>query len=127
MRDGGDATAVHGHQRSAWTAQADELRDAIAREEAVLAGLQAQQAESRQQLTALRAPLAALDAEAEIRVHVPFTLDPASPWAPAARVRLFRSLFHGRCGRLSGTSSSKCQERPSPASGRRPSVVDIPK
>ena len=72
------------------------MRDAIAREELVFAKLQADQAESTHRLTALRAELAALDAEPDIHVSKALPLEAPIPRTPADKVRLFRSLFRGR-------------------------------
>lgn len=72
------------------------IRDAIAQEEALLATLEAQQDESSHRLTALRAELAALNAEPEIHVHPPRTIEAPIPRTPADKIRLFRSLFRGR-------------------------------
>jgi len=72
------------------------LRDAIAREELVFAKLQADQAELLHRLTALRAELAALDAEPEIHVSKALSLEAPIPRTPADKVKLFRSLFRGR-------------------------------
>lgn len=74
----------------------EQLREAIDREEALLAGLEAEQADSRRRLAALRADLAALGAEPAIRVHVPLAIDAAIPRTPVEKVKLFRSLFRGR-------------------------------
>ena len=52
-------------------ANRDALRDTIAQEEFLLAKLEAEQTESRHRLTALRAELATLDTEPEIRVRLP--------------------------------------------------------
>ncbi len=74
----------------------DALRDAIAQEEALLATLEAQKTESRHRLAALRAKLAALEAQHEIRVRLPLALEAPIPRTSADKVRLFRSLFRGR-------------------------------
>ena len=62
----------------------------------MFATLTAQQAESRNRLAALRAELAALDAEPDIRVRMPLAVEAPIPRTPADKVRLFRSLFRGR-------------------------------
>ena len=72
------------------------IRDAIAQEEALLATLEAQQDESRHRLTALRAELAAFDAEPEIHVRPARAIEAPIPRTPADKIRLFRSLFRGR-------------------------------
>ena len=59
--------------------------------------LETQQAEAMHRLTALRAELAALEAEPEIQVRLAKASDKSSdPQTPAEKVRLFRSLFRGR-------------------------------
>jgi hypothetical protein len=93
MQDDAEQSPVDRHRRPAQGTQRDALRDAIAREELVFAKLQADQAESMHRLTALRAELAALDAEPEIHVNKALILEPRTP---ADKVRLFRSLFRGR-------------------------------
>ena len=72
------------------------LREAIAQEETLLATLEAEQAESKHRLAALRAELAALDTAPEIRVHLPLPIETPIPRSSADKVRLFRSLFRGR-------------------------------
>src|SRR5262249_42794175 len=74
----------------------DALLDAIAKEEEQLAGLEAQQAESKRRLAALNTELAALGAEPGIRVHLPVAIDAPVPRTSAEKVALFRSLFRGR-------------------------------
>ena len=96
MQDDTEQTQVHRRRRPAQDTQRDALRDAIAREELVFAKLQAEQAESRHRLAALRAELAALDAEPEIHVRMTLALEAPIPRTPADKVRLFRSLFRGR-------------------------------
>lgn len=81
MQDDTEQTQVHRRRRPAQDTQRDALRDAIAREELVFAKLQADQAESMRRLTALRAELAALDAEAEIHASMTLSLEaPISPY-----------------------------------------------
>jgi hypothetical protein len=74
----------------------DALLEAIADEEARLARLSTEQADSRRRLAALRAELAALGAGPEIRVPLPFAVDTPAPRTPADKVKLFRALFRGR-------------------------------
>ena len=96
MQDDAEQSQVCRRRRPAQGTQRDALRDAIAREELAFAKLQADQAESMRRLTALRAELAALDAEAEIHVSMALSLEAPIPRTPADKVRLFRSLFRGR-------------------------------
>ena len=131
MPDGDHPTAIHARQQSARAADADELRDAIAREEAALARLEAQQAESRQHLTALRAELAAVGAEPEIRVNGPLALEAPIPRTPAVKVRLFRSLFRGREDvfptRFVSSKTGKSGYAPACANKFVRSVCELPK
>jgi hypothetical protein len=73
----------------------EELERAIAQEEAGLRRLEAEQAEARVRLSALRSELAALDpVPAPASAHTaPLT---AGPRTPADKVKLFRQLFRGR-------------------------------
>jgi hypothetical protein len=96
MQDDAEQRRMHGRQPPAQGADRDALHDAIAHEEARLSTLEAQQAESRHRLAALRAKLAALEAQPEIRVRLPLALAALTPQTPADKVRLFRSLFRGR-------------------------------
>jgi superfamily II DNA or RNA helicase len=83
-------------QPSTRGAGCDALRRAIAHEEALLATLEAQQAEALHSLTVLRAELAALDSEPEIHVRLALAVEAPIPQTPADKVKLFRSLFRGR-------------------------------
>ena len=76
--------------------QRDALQNAIAVEEGRLSELDAKQDESRHRLAALRAELAALDSEPQIRVRLPISPDVSIPQTAAEKVKLFRSLFRGR-------------------------------
>ncbi len=96
MQDDTKQKRIDRPQPSAQGASRDALRDAIAQEETLLATLEAQQAESRHRLTALRAELAALDTEPEIHVPLALAFEAPIPRTPADKVRLFRSLFRGR-------------------------------
>src|SRR5260370_24006809 len=82
-------------QPSAQGPSRDALRDAIAQEETLLATLEAQQAESRHRLTALRAELAALDTEPEIHVPLALAFEAPIPRTPADKVRLSARCFAG--------------------------------
>jgi hypothetical protein len=93
MQDDAEPKRVHGRQPRA---DRDALRDAIAQEECLLAKLEAKQTESRYRLTVLRAELAALDTEPEIRVRLHVSPRALTPRTSADKVRLFRSLFRGR-------------------------------
>src|SRR5260370_24355287 len=96
MQDDSKQKRIDRPQPSAQGASRDALRDDIAQEETLLATLEAQQAESRHRLTALRAELAALDTEPEIHVPLALAFEAPIPRTPADKVRLFRSLFRGR-------------------------------
>lgn len=96
MQDDIEHTRAYARRPSALGLDRDSLRDAIAEEESVSATLTAQQAESRNRLAALRAELAALDTEPDIRVRMPLAVEGPIPQTPADKVRLFRSLFRGR-------------------------------
>lgn len=96
MRDGAEKQSAHRPQPPTQEKSGDALRAAIAHGESLLAKLQAEQTEARQRLAALRAELAALEAEGEIPVRLPLALGTPTPRTPADKVRLFRSLFRGR-------------------------------
>jgi hypothetical protein len=96
MRDEAEKTRAHRPRSSAQAMDRGAIRDAIAQEEALLATLEARQDESRHRLTALRAELAAFDAEPEIHVRLPRAIEEPIPRTPADKIRLFRSLFRGR-------------------------------
>ncbi|MCC6765744.1 MAG: DEAD/DEAH box helicase [Deltaproteobacteria bacterium] len=91
-----DPTRVLGRQRPEQRARREQLREAIDQEEVRLATLEAEQADSRCRLAALRADVASLGAEPQIRVHPPLAIDAPVPRTPADKVKLFRSLFRGR-------------------------------
>lgn len=74
---------------------ADELRTAIAREEAQLASIEDERRQTQSRLETLRAKLAALEAPAPYRT-LPLLLDSARPETSAEKVGLFRQLFRGR-------------------------------
>jgi hypothetical protein len=93
MQDDAEPKRVHGRQPGA---DRDALRDAIAQEECLLAKLEVKQTESRHRLTVLRAELAALGTEPEIRVQLPVSREGPIPRTSADKVRFFRSLFRGR-------------------------------
>lgn len=72
------------------------LLEAIAREQALLARLDREQAEARARLAALQIDLASLATEPEIRVEVSASIQQGAPQSNAEKVRLIRSLFRGR-------------------------------
>jgi hypothetical protein len=72
------------------------LQNAIAVEEARLSKLEAQQTESKNRLSALRAELAATGTEPQIRVRLSLTPDVPTPRTASDKIALFRSLFRGR-------------------------------
>lgn len=74
----------------------EQLRAAIAREEAHLAKLEADQTAARSRLTQLRAELEALGGEPGSAVRLPLVVEVPVPRTPVEKVRLFRSLFRGR-------------------------------
>jgi hypothetical protein len=69
-----------------------ELEHAVAKEEAGLRRLEAEQEEAHVRLSVLRSELAALD-PVPAPAPAPFT---AGPRTPADKVKLFRQLFRGR-------------------------------
>ncbi len=82
--------------RAERTSRYEVLLQAITQEEASLARLEADQADSRTRLGTLRAELASLGAAPEIRVRVPIAVDSHAPKTSVEKVKLFRSLFRGR-------------------------------
>jgi hypothetical protein len=90
----------HTHSDSAQRPEPPSRREAlvaaIAREEERLAGLEAEQADSKRRLAALQAELAARGAEPGIRVGPPLTVEASVPRTSAEKIKLFRSLFRGR-------------------------------
>ena len=78
-------------------ARKDELLGEIREAEALLSGLEAEQARVRTRLAALRAELVAQgQAEPGIRVPYPMAAPQPVPRSPEEKVRLFRQLFRGR-------------------------------
>ena len=73
----------------------EELREAIAREEARVARLEDERRLAQGRLDALRSELAALGARASNRL-LPLIPEPARPETSAEKVTLFRQLFRGR-------------------------------
>jgi superfamily II DNA or RNA helicase len=73
----------------------ENLLEAIAREEARLDRLEAEQAAARTQLAALRSELASLGSDPE-SADLPLHPSRMAPQTPSEKVRLFRSLFRGR-------------------------------
>lgn len=74
----------------------ESLLQAITLEEARLARLEADQADSRGRLRVLQAELALLGAEPQIHVSLPVVDEVHVPTTSAEKVKLFRSLFRGR-------------------------------
>jgi hypothetical protein len=74
---------------------ADDLRTAIAREEARLASLDDERRKTKGRLEALKAELAASEAPAAYRT-LPLLSDSAGPGSSTEKVALFRRLFRGR-------------------------------
>jgi superfamily II DNA or RNA helicase len=75
----------------------EELVREIAKAEALLSRLEAEQTRTRTRLAALRAELAPVEAaEPAVRVSVPATLPRPIPASAEEKVRLFRTLFRGR-------------------------------
>src|ERR1700733_15058334 len=96
MQDETEQRRLYGRQAPVRRARREALHEAIAQEEFALGKLEVQQAESRQRLAALRADLAALDADSEIHVRPRLAFERTIPQTPADKVKLFRSLFRGR-------------------------------
>ncbi len=75
----------------------DELIGEVAKAQALLSRLEAEQEVARTRLAALRAELAAQgQVEPCIRVRLPVTLPQPVPRSPEEKARLFRQLFRGR-------------------------------
>src|SRR5438132_14003349 len=72
-----------------------ELEIAIAKEEAGLRRLEAEQAEAQVRLSALRREVTALE-PVPVPAPAPIAPDTAGPRNPADKVKLFRQLFRGR-------------------------------
>ncbi len=85
-----------GQQELRKTSSREALLEAISKDEALLAGLDREQAAARTRLAALHAELASLGAEPEIRVRLPLSAGAPVPTTSAEKVKLFRSLFRGR-------------------------------
>jgi superfamily II DNA or RNA helicase len=96
MQDETEQRRPYGRQAPVQRARREALLEAIAQEELALAKLEAQWAESRHRLAALRVDLAALDTDAEVHVRPPLAFEAPIPQTPADKVKLFRSLFRGR-------------------------------
>jgi superfamily II DNA or RNA helicase len=96
MQDETEQRRVYGHLAPVQRERRKALREAIAQEELTLAKLEAQQAESRHRLVALRVDLTSLDTDPEIHVRPRLAFEATIPQTPADKVKLFRSLFRGR-------------------------------
>jgi hypothetical protein len=109
----------------------EELLEAIAHEEARLARLEAEHADSRCRLDALRTELASLGSESEIRVCLPRAAEATAPRTSAEKLKLFRSLFHGREDVFATRFVSKKTRKPgyAPACANKfvKGVCDLPK
>jgi hypothetical protein len=97
-----DETQKNPHSSSATDQRTEQpsrrlgLLQDIAQEEARLARLEADQADSRRRLGALQAEMASLGVAPDVRVRVPIALEARIPKTSAEKVKLFRSLFRGR-------------------------------
>ena len=76
--------------------RSEAIRSAIAREEVRLDRLEAERADARTRLAALRAELADLEATSDLGVAPGVLVTPPVPKTPDEKVQLFRSLFRGR-------------------------------
>ncbi len=74
----------------------EALLDAIAREEARLAGLEQAKEQAQARLETLKAELVALGSQPGPGVRLPLLPDMSSPTTSAEKVALFRQLFRGR-------------------------------
>ena len=74
----------------------EDLLAAIAREEMRLDRLEAEQAEARASVAALRTKLASLERAPESRADLPLHPSSRVPQTPSEKIRLFRSFFRGR-------------------------------
>ncbi len=83
-------------QRTERPSRREDLLETIAKEEARLARLEAEQASASSRLVALQAELASLGAESEVRVRLPIAVEALVPKTSAEKVKLVRSLFRGR-------------------------------
>ena len=86
------------NQQTEQPSRREKLLEAVAREEAQLARLEAEQGDSRRRLAALQSELASLGTDPEIRVRRPLAVEAPVPKTSAEKVALFRSLFRGREG-----------------------------
>ena len=109
----------------------DALREAIAREESRLDRLEAERADARNQLGALRSELASLGHLPETRADSESKLTPGVPETPDEKVRLFRSLFRGRADvlptRFVSRRTGKAGYAPACRNKFVPGVCELPK
>ena len=74
----------------------DAIRDAVAKQESLLAELERRQTEARNRLDALKVQLHSASAVPESQVAAPPGTQASAPMTPAEKVALFRRLFRGR-------------------------------
>ncbi|MBI2932277.1 MAG: restriction endonuclease subunit R, partial [Planctomycetes bacterium] len=74
----------------------DAIRDAVAKQESLLAELERRQSEARNRLDALKIQLHSANAVPESQVAAPPCTQAPAPMTPAEKVALFRRLFRGR-------------------------------
>ncbi len=112
-------------------ARREEIREAIAREESRLDRLEAEQADARNRLAALRSELASLGGAPEAREVSQPQAASGVPQTPLEKVRLFRSLFRGRTDVFPTRFVSKRTEKAGYAPACRnkfvPVVCELPK
>lgn len=112
------------------TSRRQTLESEIAGEEASLRRLEAEQAEAKARLSALRSDLAALDL-VSLPARTPTATVADGPQTPAEKVKLFRQLFRGRPDLYPTRFVSKKTGKPgyAPACSNKfvPGVCELPK
>jgi len=112
------------------TGRRQTLESEIAGEEASLRRLEAEQAEAKARLSALRSDLAALDL-VSLSARAPTSTVADGPQTPAEKVKLFRQLFRGRPDLYPTRFVSKKTGKPgyAPACSNKfvPGVCELPK
>ena len=112
------------------TSRRQTLESEIAGEEASLRRLEAEQAEAKARLSALRSDLAALDL-VSLPARAPTATVADGPQTPAEKVKLFRQLFRGRPDLYPTRFVSKKTGKPgyAPACSNKfvPGVCELPK
>jgi hypothetical protein len=108
--------------RTVRTSRRQELLDAIVQEEARLVRLDAEQADARIRLAALRSERASLGSEPQALVEFQSRPDPPAPQTPAEKIRLFRSHFRGREDVFQTRFVSKRTGKPGYAPVKRPGM-----